>query len=265
MISARRLFSGIALGTVLALAAAGCHKKPPAAAPAPPPPPPAAPVTPPPPPPPPAPGHSPLLLPGLSARKRCFRRSRSISSTPSTCSHDVFFELDKSEIRDDAKPVLQKDADWLKRWKSVQVTVEGHCDSRGSAEYNLGLGIAPRQRNQGLPGQPRRARRRRSPWSARARNHRSAPRRLSPAGSRTVAGTSSSRRSSQTAGESRESRSVEPSSPDSAAAGDRAGGATPLRRCGTSPLSFHSQAARESRGRRRPRAAHRSRCRCPRA
>ncbi|HEY1911831.1 MAG TPA: OmpA family protein [Vicinamibacterales bacterium] len=53
---------------------------------------------------------------------------------------DAFFELDKSDIRDEAKPVLQKDADWLKRWKSVQVTVEGHCDSRGSAEYNLGLG-----------------------------------------------------------------------------------------------------------------------------
>jgi len=53
---------------------------------------------------------------------------------------DVFFDLDKSSLRDDAKPSLQKDADWLKKWGSVMVTVEGHCDSRGSAEYNLGLG-----------------------------------------------------------------------------------------------------------------------------
>jgi peptidoglycan-associated lipoprotein len=53
---------------------------------------------------------------------------------------DVFFDLDKSSLRDEAKPSLQKDADWLKQWGSVMVTVEGHCDSRGSAEYNLGLG-----------------------------------------------------------------------------------------------------------------------------
>jgi peptidoglycan-associated lipoprotein len=53
---------------------------------------------------------------------------------------DVFFDLDQSSIREDAKPRLQKDADWLKRWTSTQITVEGHCDSRGSSEYNLGLG-----------------------------------------------------------------------------------------------------------------------------
>jgi peptidoglycan-associated lipoprotein len=53
---------------------------------------------------------------------------------------DVYFDLDKSAMRDDAKPALQKDADWLKQWGSVMVTLEGHCDSRGSAEYNLGLG-----------------------------------------------------------------------------------------------------------------------------
>jgi len=53
---------------------------------------------------------------------------------------DVFFDLDKSDVRDDAKPVLQKDADWLKKWGSVRVTLEGHGDSRGTAEYNLALG-----------------------------------------------------------------------------------------------------------------------------
>ena len=53
---------------------------------------------------------------------------------------DVFFDLDEFSVRDDAKPALQKDAEWMKKWTSVQVTLEGHCDSRGSAEYNLGLG-----------------------------------------------------------------------------------------------------------------------------
>ena len=52
----------------------------------------------------------------------------------------VYFDLDESTIRDDAKPLLQRDADWMKRWTSTQVTVEGHCDSRGSSEYNLALG-----------------------------------------------------------------------------------------------------------------------------
>jgi peptidoglycan-associated lipoprotein len=53
---------------------------------------------------------------------------------------DVFFDLDKSDIRDDGRSALQRDADWMKRYTSSIVTVEGHCDSRGSAEYNLALG-----------------------------------------------------------------------------------------------------------------------------
>ena len=48
--------------------------------------------------------------------------------------------LEIALLIDDAKPALQKDADWMKKWGSVQVTLEGHGDSRGSAEYNLGLG-----------------------------------------------------------------------------------------------------------------------------
>ena len=53
---------------------------------------------------------------------------------------DGYFDFDKSDVRADAQTALQKDADWLKKWTSVAVTLEGHCDSRGSAEYNLGLG-----------------------------------------------------------------------------------------------------------------------------
>jgi peptidoglycan-associated lipoprotein len=53
---------------------------------------------------------------------------------------DVFFDLDRSELRDDGRSVLQRNADWLRRWSSTRITVEGHCDERGTAEYNLALG-----------------------------------------------------------------------------------------------------------------------------
>jgi peptidoglycan-associated lipoprotein len=52
----------------------------------------------------------------------------------------VFFDLDESTIREDAKTPLQRNADWMKRWTGTSITVEGHCDSRGSSEYNLALG-----------------------------------------------------------------------------------------------------------------------------
>ena len=53
---------------------------------------------------------------------------------------DIFFDFDKSNIRDDAKPNLSEDAQWLKANPTAKITIEGHCDERGTAEYNLGLG-----------------------------------------------------------------------------------------------------------------------------
>lgn len=53
---------------------------------------------------------------------------------------DAFFDFDKSSIRDDAKDALNGDAEFLKAHPSVSIIVEGHCDDRGSAEYNMGLG-----------------------------------------------------------------------------------------------------------------------------
>jgi peptidoglycan-associated lipoprotein len=137
MTRVRRLASVFTLGIVLAIVAAGCHKKIPAPAPAPPPPPPAVtPAPPPPPPPPPAPAPAPRPL----TEEEIFARKSVDQLNAERPLDDAYFDLDKSEIREDAKPRLQKDADWLKKWASVQVQVEGHCDSRGSAEYNLALG-----------------------------------------------------------------------------------------------------------------------------
>lgn len=53
---------------------------------------------------------------------------------------DVYFDFDKSDIREDAKATLAKNADYLRRWPSTRINIEGHCDERGTAEYNLGLG-----------------------------------------------------------------------------------------------------------------------------
>ena len=53
---------------------------------------------------------------------------------------DVFFDFDKSEIRDDQKDAVAADAQWLREHTTVGVTVEGHCDERGTREYNLALG-----------------------------------------------------------------------------------------------------------------------------
>jgi peptidoglycan-associated lipoprotein len=53
---------------------------------------------------------------------------------------DVFFDYDEATLRDDGRAALSRNADYLKRWSSVRLTVEGHADSRGTAEYNLALG-----------------------------------------------------------------------------------------------------------------------------
>jgi peptidoglycan-associated lipoprotein len=53
---------------------------------------------------------------------------------------DAYFDFDKSDIRPDAQQVLTSDADFLKQHTDIKFTIEGHCDERGSEEYNLGLG-----------------------------------------------------------------------------------------------------------------------------
>jgi len=53
---------------------------------------------------------------------------------------DVFFDFDKSNIRDDQKAALNDNVGWLKANGRAKITLEGHCDERGTSEYNLGLG-----------------------------------------------------------------------------------------------------------------------------
>ena len=53
---------------------------------------------------------------------------------------DAYFDYDASDLRDDARTSLSANAEWLKRYPSIQVLVEGHCDERGTSAYNLALG-----------------------------------------------------------------------------------------------------------------------------
>ena len=52
----------------------------------------------------------------------------------------VFFDTDQSTVREDGRSTLSKQAEWLKKYTNYQITVEGHCDERGTREYNLALG-----------------------------------------------------------------------------------------------------------------------------
>jgi len=52
----------------------------------------------------------------------------------------VFFDFDKYAVRDDAKPVLDQNAMWLKKFKTAKILIEGHADERGTEDYNLALG-----------------------------------------------------------------------------------------------------------------------------
>jgi peptidoglycan-associated lipoprotein len=53
---------------------------------------------------------------------------------------DAFFAFDSVELDPQARAALQKNTEYLKRWASTKVVVEGHADSRGTSEYNLALG-----------------------------------------------------------------------------------------------------------------------------
>jgi peptidoglycan-associated lipoprotein len=133
----RRVHTCAAVLLVAALSAGACAKKKPL-----PPPPPApapAPATtprtpPPPPPPPPAPQPTPPTEEELFRSKSLDQLN---SEKPLT---DAFFALDSTDLNDAARTGLQKDVEWMKRWATTKVMIEGHADSRGTNEYNLALG-----------------------------------------------------------------------------------------------------------------------------
>lgn len=57
-----------------------------------------------------------------------------------TAGDRIFFAFDSAEITPEAQLILQRQAEWLKRYPNVTATIEGHTDDRGTREYNLALG-----------------------------------------------------------------------------------------------------------------------------
>ena len=124
---------------VISLGVAACGKPKQVAQTPPPPIPPAAPTAPPAPPPPPtAPAAAPR--PTTLTDEQRFAQSSLAEVQRELEANDVFFDLDASTIKDEGRTALTTTANYMKRWTSVRVTVEGHCDERGTAEYNLALG-----------------------------------------------------------------------------------------------------------------------------
>ena len=128
--------AGISL--VLGIGVAACGKKAPVVA-APPPPAPTAPAAPPAPPAPPPPPAA-VAPPRALTEDELFAQKSLAQLNSERPLGDVYFDLDESTIKDAAKAALSTNATWLKRWTGTRINVEGHCDERGTAEYNLGLG-----------------------------------------------------------------------------------------------------------------------------
>ena len=127
--------------TVLAVALVGlvalpaCHHKPPAGGP-PPTPPPAAPATPPPAPePPPSRDVAPVEDEYSRMRKMATDEIERMGLLS-----EIHFDYDKADIREADRALLTKNAEALKKFDFLRVTIEGHADERGTVEYNLALG-----------------------------------------------------------------------------------------------------------------------------
>ena len=124
---------------LVTLTVTACAKK----IPPPPPPPPAPPAAPAPPPPPPPPPPAPAPAPApprALTEEEIFAKKTVDELNKEMPLADVSFDYDMSLIRDDQRAILQKNADYMRRWTGIRVTIEGHADARGTNEYNLALG-----------------------------------------------------------------------------------------------------------------------------
>jgi peptidoglycan-associated lipoprotein len=122
----RKLFLAVSCG---ALALAGCTKKAPPELPKPP-------MDTPQPTPTPAPAPTPTPTPTPTGP----RAGSQADFIASVASDRVFFDTDKFDIDAEDMATLQSQAAWLRRNPSARITIEGHCDERGTREYNLALG-----------------------------------------------------------------------------------------------------------------------------
>jgi peptidoglycan-associated lipoprotein len=135
----RQVLGGLVL--VLILGVSGCAKKQPPVARAIPPPPTSSTANPGRPPSPPQPVNEPAIVPPEPALTEGGLDSKSLDDlNRDSPLEPVFFDYDSADISPQGQATLTKNADMLKRYPTWMITIEGHCDERGTAEYNLALG-----------------------------------------------------------------------------------------------------------------------------
>jgi peptidoglycan-associated lipoprotein len=127
----------VLLFVLVAVAAAGCGKKVAPVTPAPAPPPPVAETTPPPPP---ERVEENLPVPAQPLGEDSIANRSLDDLNRDSPLKPVFFPLDAFDLDADGRAVVSANADILKQYPTWMVTIEGHCDERGTAEYNLALG-----------------------------------------------------------------------------------------------------------------------------
>jgi peptidoglycan-associated lipoprotein len=98
------------------------------------------PAPPPPPPSPPAPVPAPTMIPPEPVREDAIASASLDELNKNSPLKPAFFEYDSDELTAAAQQILNENAAVLKKYASWAVTIEGHCDERGTAEYNLALG-----------------------------------------------------------------------------------------------------------------------------
>jgi peptidoglycan-associated lipoprotein len=137
-IKARRIL--VVMVLMAALVPACAKKKPPIARPAPPPTTAPSAVPPAPPAPPPQPVTEALPVPPEPIAEDSIANRSLDDLNRDSPLKPVFFPLDSSELDDPGRGVVMANADVMRKYRTWVITVEGHCDERGTAEYNLGLG-----------------------------------------------------------------------------------------------------------------------------
>ncbi len=89
---------------------------------------------------PPQPVNEPVVVPPEPLRDESVTSSSLDEINRNSPLKPVFFELDSSELSTEAQQILGANSGILKQYSSWTITIEGHCDERGTAEYNLALG-----------------------------------------------------------------------------------------------------------------------------
>lgn len=135
----RKVNGLLVFAVLLTVLVGACSKKTPPVARPMPPPMPAAEAAPPPPPPPPSPVAEPVPVPPMPMEDTIGSKSLDDLNRESPL-QPLFFDLDSSEVSVAGQAVMQANAEILKKYPTWQITIEGHCDERGTAEYNLALG-----------------------------------------------------------------------------------------------------------------------------